>query len=145
MKLPGYIKWLKSKNTEKEFPIFIASADVDYVTDGLCAVTSIDEKLIVVGQANNEEYNLGPQEGEILFQKRANESLSRKDLRSVQVKEIKDRNKHLEGLSFQEYSRKYQEPEIVYSDPYDLNGISQVCREETIEEFMSGGGKIEII
>ena len=145
MKIPGYIEWAKSQSTGKEFPVFIACADIDYVTDGLCSVTSITDNLIVVGQATSDEYKQGPREGAEEFQRRANEALSREDLRAVHVEEVVEQNIDVKKLSFQEYLKQDKPPRILYTDIYATDGKAEAVREQSIEDFISEGGRVEII
>ena len=142
--LPGYVAWLKSNNTEKEFPVFIPSADVDYVTDGLMSATSLFEKYIVVGQSTPEEYQ-SHEQGARMFEERMNKMLSRDDLRVIEIKEIVNNSLDETVQDFQKFLKKYKRPTVLYFDPYDPTGFAEVFTTQTIQEYVDGGGKINSV
>ena len=129
---PFGITWLQSKQTSRRFPIAVLVGDTDSTTAGWVALTSVQRPEVVLVRLN-------PGESDADAASRANRTLQRVDLRSVNLKGISDRTS-ARGQSFQEFRRIYEPPKVTYSDIYAPHGDAEPTESVTAESFVQGGG-----
>ncbi|WP_461507153.1 hypothetical protein [Rhodopirellula baltica] len=135
----GTISWLRSCNTDREFPILVFRGDVDFATAGLASLTSVNRYEIVAFSLTDAEYNA---DDVSMCEKRLNTELRRNDLRSSRFLRSVDTFDAPAGISFQEYQKLRTPPMLFYADIYAPDGEAEFVREQSLDEFTNGGGTI---
>ena len=135
----GKISWLRSLETGREFPLLVFRGDVDFATSGLASLTSVDYPEVVAISLTDEEFNSNDNSA---CEKRVNSELSRDDLRMTRFLRSVDTFKAPAGISFQEYAKLATPPRLFYSDILIPNGEAEFVRDESLDDFVNGGGII---
>ena len=139
----GTIQWLSSTATGKTFPNLVFRGDVDFVTSGLVALTSTSKTEIVATTFQPEEVYLHdrPEFAE-RCEERINQELERTDLRIVSLLRTESDPIDAAGMSFQEYQARVKPPRLFYRDIHAEGSEAQVVREESIDDYIAGGGTL---
>ena len=140
MMYPGYVSWLRSKATGREFPIFVFSADTDMATNGLISFTSADGNELILSEVTSVEWSHGEAAGEEECRQRINLMLNRDDLRVIHL--IRRESENRSGIDFADFRKNYKSPRLFYVDLFSSNGEAEQIRNEEVEAFLSRGGKI---
>jgi hypothetical protein len=138
------VLWLESVATGRRFPVAQFSADTDMVTTGWVSLTSINGNEIVAAMMTPDEWAATAQETAAYarVERRINAALRRDDLRVPWLVQLVDQNRDLVGLSFQDFSRAYRPPRILYRDILAPSAIAEVVAEQSLEDFEREGGKL---
>ena len=136
------ILWLESQATGRRFPMAQFSADTDMATAGWVSLTSIASHEIVVAQMTAEEYNAGEPFEYTLLENRINAALHRADLRVPWLVQVEERGPEATGLSFQDFSKAYRPPRLLYRDIFAEGSLAEKVSEMSRESFERGGGKL---
>ncbi len=120
LKIPGYIQWVRSSHTHREFPVLEFCADVDFVTLGMVSLTSTERHEVVVTMATGREWKNYDLQG---LQERVNRELGRSDLRCV------------------EFLRE-EESRLVYSDLFDKRRRAFGTYTQSLSAFRKAGGVV---
>ena len=126
-RLPIQIYGVRSRKTGRDYHLAIASADVDYVTDGLILLASTDKEEIILLYASNDEYRLGPDKGSVLRAERENQRGNRKDL---------------VGIVFDENmpSIKPELLDVAFRDIHDSRDHADAIAEVSQSKYRKSGG-----
>lgn len=135
----GRICWLRSVNTGHEFPLLVFREDSDYATAGLASLTSIDRSEVVAVSLTDDEFN---SDDVSKCEQRVNTELIHNDLRVARFLRCVETFDAPAGISFQEYQKLHTPPKLFYSDIHDPSGEAEQVREESIDDFLNGGGKL---
>jgi hypothetical protein len=120
--IPGYVQWARSSSSNREFPVLVFAADVDFVTDGMVSLTSVERNEVVATMAENDEWcDWDPR----AIESRINGELSRADLRCVTLLRVEgDRS--------------------VYVDLFSEGSEAFDSRRQTLREFRDAGGIVTL-
>jgi hypothetical protein len=121
-RFPGYVQWVRSASSEREFPVLVFSADVDYVTAGMVSLTSVERNEIVATMAEDDEWNHWNTRA---IEGRVNRELLRQDLRHVDL-------------------RRVEGERCVYADLFSAGGDAYDTRRQTLREFCDEGGIVTL-
>ena len=121
-RIPGYVQWVRSATSNREFPVLVFSADVDFVTEGMVSLTSVERNEVIATRAENDEWSEGDPRA---IESRVNRELSRQDLR------------HVDFL-------RAEEDRFVYSDLFSAGGEACGTRRQTLREFREAGGVVTL-
>ena len=119
MQIPGYIQWARNSRKQREFPILVFSAGVDFVTEGMLSLTSTKHREVVATMATEQEWK---QYDPRAIERRVNEALARSDLRFVKLLRVEDSC-------------------LIYSD-LDGNSEARATRKQSLDEFIKEGGVV---
>lgn len=123
-----YITWYRSPSTGGEFPIYTFSADVDFATSGLLALTSIEKPEIVRGEYTTKEWNAPTNSTLFAIERRLNRRLGRSDLRYP--------------FFFASDPDQPSRSKLFDRDLFVKGEEATPVRRVTVEEFLASGGTI---
>jgi hypothetical protein len=141
------IVWLKSKATEKHFPVVLFSGDTDMVTDGWLSLTSSELPEIVVTQATADEYRAISKgdDAYLNVEDRVNAALRRIDLRCSWLVGVEKVAITGQGMSFEGFRKSYQPAKLIFKDIFVLDSLAYETSRTTRFEFESNGGKVVVL
>jgi hypothetical protein len=121
-RIPGFVQWVRSAASNREFPVLVFSADVDFVTEGMVSLTSVERNEVIATRAENDEWSRWDPRA---IESRVNRELSRQDLRHVDL-------------------RRAEAGRCVYSDLFSADGEAYATRRQTLHEFRDAGGVVTL-
>nr|WP_315472815.1 hypothetical protein [uncultured Undibacterium sp.] len=141
------ILWLKSENTDKQFPCVLFSADTDMATASWVAFSSIEKHEIVVAELTEEEYlaTAHSTSGYLQAEKRINAALNRTDLKCPWFVRREESDPNGKELSFQEFIKVYRPPVIYYRDIFQSNDVAREVSRVSLSQFEHAGGKLVVL
>lgn len=134
-----YITWALSSTAQREFPVLVFRADVDYATSGFASLTSTTSNEVVAVVIEAIDQDKTP-ESDAAIEALVNSKLDRTDLRMPALVRSEDRAVLPDNISFQDFRRLYQPPRLFYTDIYGSAGEAEAVREQSIDEYLNSGG-----
>lgn len=138
---PGYIEWLRSAHTGREYPHFVFSADTDMPILGMVALSSLDGPEIMLAMLSEKERRVAFESAGEACEARVNSSLNRRDLRFVRMGRV-ERETIGRRATFEEFRKNYKKPKYIYIDIMEPGGEAVPVRDESTEDFIKNGGRI---
>jgi hypothetical protein len=117
------ILWCRSAKTGRRFPLAQFSADVDYATEGMVSLTSIEKPEVVIAELTGEEMLMG-NAGAGACEVRVNRRLGRTDLRIPSLLRVVGRD------------------DLYFSDILSGEGEARVVRKVSRAKFKKEGGSV---
>ena len=143
------ILWLRSEKTGKKFPVVQFSADTDMATNGWVSLTSGVNHDLVVTTLTDAEFNKTSEDssGYLLLEARVNKILNRTDLLSSWVAAVVEPSYDVDitTLSFQQFRRIAEQPQLRYRDIYSAEGLATIEAEVSRRDFEREGGKLLVL
>lgn len=138
----GSILWLRCEVCGTTFPHFQFEGEGDSDTNGLCSASTCLGPEIVLIYASPQEWNSYDAGGREALEKRIREETGRDDFRIIRIVEIEQKAPFTEGMSFKQFFKSYTPPILRYTCPCSSMGRSVKVKEQTIDDFTAGGGKL---
>lgn len=140
-RVEGEIELVECSACGASFPTFVFSGDMDSVTFGLEAATSVEPPFVVLGELNEDELSAGYSPGRELFAKRMGRLFGAL-LTALEVARWVE-GPSGEGMTFQQFRQVYRPSEPIYRCP-KCGEEATVRAKRTPAGFVSEGGRLEL-
>lgn len=142
-KVSGSVRILRCESCEAKFPVFEHEIESDAQAIGLYSAALCNGKDLLLLELDPIEWN-DARTGKLvrLPERLLIDASLRKDYRLTHILRVDFPVPQSDGLSFDEFRKKYRAPTVVYACPCCENGEARSISEVTAREFIESGGSI---
>jgi hypothetical protein len=143
-KVTGDVQEIRCNICDSVFHCFVFTSEDDTGTAGLCSASRCNQPEVVIAEATPEEWNACDAGDSKILEDRLSRNLNLHGLKILRLLRVEQPNSSSEGRRFQDFSRTYKSPTLVYACPCCTHGEGYVTKEYSVPEFQYHGGKLVV-